>query len=135
MGHLSPFIITFPTLESKGGLLSFGEYDQHIPFPIERIYWSYNIETAIERGNHYHPDSERVIIGMKGAIEIVLENSQGSKNTYRLTHPNQGLFIPKNYWISMRLDKDAVMLAIASTKYKEGESITDYSKFDALKNG
>lgn len=135
MGNLSPFIITFPTFGGKGGLLSFGEYDQHVPFSIERIYWSYDIEDMTERGNHYHPHSARVIISMQNHIEITLENLQGEINTYQLTNPNQGLFIPKNHWISMRLEKDVIMLAVASTKFEEGESVNDYAKFEALKNG
>ena len=43
MVKTSPFIIAFPTHQAKGGLLSFGEYDEQIPFPIERIYWSYDM--------------------------------------------------------------------------------------------
>ena len=135
MGNLSPSFITFPTLEGKGGLLSFGEYDQHIPFSIERIYWSYDIENTIERGNHYHPQSKRVIISMQNSIEVILENLQGETSTFHLNNPNEGLFIPENHWISMKLEKNVIMLAIASTKFKEGESINDYSKFEALKNG
>ncbi len=135
MDNLSSRIIVFPTFESKGGSLSFGEYDQHIPFAIARIYWSYDTQDTVERGNHYHPDSDRVIISMKGEIEVTLENAKGDRSTHQLTSPNQGLLVPENHWISMKLKKGVVMLAIASTKYSEGESISDYAKFEALKNG
>lgn len=131
----SPFIIDFPTHKGKGGLLSFGEYGEQIPFPIERIYWSYDIEDETERGNHYHPASERVIISMKGLINITLENTEGEIMTFQLSNPNQGLYIPSNHWIKMQLEQDVIMLAAASSKFEEGESIADYARFEALKNG
>ena len=135
MGQLSPSIITFPTFENDGSFLSVGEYDQHIPFAMERIYWSYGSTDVTERGNHFHPNSDRVIISMHTEIEITLENIQGKITKYRLKNPNQGLVIPSNHWISMKLEANAVMLAIASSKFAESESIKDRSLFEALKNG
>ena len=135
MTKTAPFIIEFPTHKGKGGLLSFGEYDEQIPFPIERIYWSYELENDTERGNHYHPNSERVIVSMKGSISVTLENTKGEIIDFKLSKAHQGLYIPSNHWIRMELKKDGIMLAAASSKFKEGESITDYARFEALKNG
>jgi oxalate decarboxylase/phosphoglucose isomerase-like protein (cupin superfamily) len=135
MGQLSPSIITFPTFENNDSFLSIGEYNQHIPFAIERIYWSYGNVRTTERGDHFHPNSERVIICMMENIEITLENLKGETTHYKLTNPNQGLIIPKNHWISMKLEAKAIMLAIASSKFSENESIKDRSQFEDLKNG
>jgi hypothetical protein len=135
MSQLSPGIITFPTFKSDDSFLSVGEYDQYVPFAIERIYWSYGNTTTTERGNHFHPNSERVIICMLENIEITLENLKGETTHYKLTNPNQGLIIPANHWICMKLETNAIMLAIASSKFSENESISDRSQFEALKNG
>jgi oxalate decarboxylase/phosphoglucose isomerase-like protein (cupin superfamily) len=135
MTTTSPFIIEFPTHQGKGGLLSFGEFDSQIPFPIERIYWSYDMKADTERGNHYHPSSERVVISMKGQISVSIESLDGKITTFQLSNASKGLFIPSNHWIKMQLEKDVIMLAVASSKFEEGESIADYTRFEALKNG
>lgn len=135
MGQLIPHVIDFPTFENDSSFLSVGEFDHHLPFAIERIYWSYGSETPSSRGNHYHPNSSRVIICMNGSIEVTIEDLKGDVKLFQLFNPNQGLFIPKNLWITMQLDANAIMLVIASTKFQDGESISDYSKFEALKNG
>jgi len=135
MGQLSPSIISFPTFENNNSFLSVAEYDQHIPFVIERIYWSYGNSTATKRGNHFHPNSDRVVISIQGDIEITLENQNGETTQYKLNNPNQGLIIPANHWISMKLETNAIMLAIASSKFSKNESIKDRSLFEDLKNG
>jgi len=135
MGQPTPHFIAFPTFENESSFLSVAEYDQHIPFVIERIYWSYGNANTTERGSHFHPISDRVIICMYRNIEVTLENLKGETTKYELTNPNQGLVIPSNHWISMKLAPNAIMLAIASSKFSEGESIKDRSVFEVLKNG
>jgi mannose-6-phosphate isomerase-like protein (cupin superfamily) len=131
--HTKPFIIEFPKIgNSQLGYISVAE-KENLPFEVRRIYWTYYTPESVERGGHSHYDLEQVLIAMSGKIIITVETLDGTMNEFILENPNQGLFIPKNTWRTMKYSHNAVQMCIASEVYDEKDYIREYKQFKSMK--
>lgn len=126
----APHIITFEKIGSSyEGYISVASISNQISFSAERIFWTYATPSGISRGRHAHYQTEMILIAMNKSITIKCEDVQGNCTTFKLEHPNQGLFVPKLCWHEMFYDEGAVQLAIASTPYDENDYIRNYKDF------
>ena len=129
----SPYIINFPSHgASNQGFITVAEAGKNIPFPIERVYWTYYTPNNIERGGHAHYELYQVLIAVSGIIDITTESRQGETNTFILNSPDKGLLLPPPFWHTMRFSHNAVLLSLSNMHYQESDYIRDYKKF---KNG
>ena len=127
-----PYIIEFPKIgNSQLGYISVAEND-NLPFEVKRIYWTYFTPESVERGGHSHYDLEQVLVAMAGKIILTVETLDGDVKEFVLENPNQGLFIPKNTWRTMKYTHNAVQMCIASSLYDEKDYIRDYQQFKSL---
>ena len=53
----------------------------------------------------------------------------GDKMEFILENPNQGLFIPKMTWRTMKYTHNAVQVCFASMAYDEADYIRDYETY------
>jgi uncharacterized RmlC-like cupin family protein len=103
------------------------------PFPVERIYYLYNISPGAHRGYHAHKELQGIMIAAAGSFEVELSDGKDILN-HTLSNPNEGLFIPHMIWRVIRnFSSDAVCLVFASGKFADGEMIYDYNEFLKLK--
>lgn len=116
--------------DDKRGFLSVGESLKDIPFEIKRIYYIYGIgDSSAVRGQHAHKKIEQVFFCIQGKVTFLLDDGD-RKEEIELREPNKGLYIGPKIWNTMiKFSKDAVILAIASHYYNEGEYIRDYNEF------
>ena len=129
-----PFLLEFQqTGSSKIGFISIAEIDAQVSFKIQRVYWTYSTPPDITRGHHSHKLLEQVLIAAAGKITVDTELPDGTTHKFILDHPNTGLFLPTKCWRTLRFSKGAVLLVLASRKYKASEYLRDYSKFRKLK--
>jgi hypothetical protein len=130
--YTKPFIIEFQKIgNSQLGYISIAE-NEKLPFEVKRIYWTYYTPDSVERGGQSHYELEQVLVAMAGKIIITVENLDGVINEFILENPNQGLFIPKNTWRTMKYTHNAVQMFIDSIVYDVKDYIRDYEQFKAM---
>ncbi len=127
---IEPYIVKF---EQKGvaeeGYLSIVDSINNNFFEIKRIYWTYNTPTEVERGKHAHKKSVQILVAIVGVINVSLIGANFESIDFTLSHPNEGLVIPPNYWHTMKYSKGAVQLILSSTKFSEEDYIRDFDEF------
>jgi dTDP-4-dehydrorhamnose 3,5-epimerase-like enzyme len=125
-----PYLINFGKLGKPDiGYISVGEMSKNIPFPVNRVFWTYHTPESIVRGRHAHYKTEQILICVTGRIIVNTENAQGQIWTHNLESPEFGLYVPPNCWHTMQYSHTSVQLVLASTEYQESDYIRDYSLF------
>ena len=109
-------ILHFSDLGDERGKLVVIEGAQAIPFRIERVFYIYDSDATVVRGQHANRESEFVLINVAG------------KSKVRITDGTEE--IPKMIWKDMYdFSPDSVLLVLASTHYDDGEYIRDYDEY------
>ncbi len=121
-------IIEIPKIQDEG-YLCFFEGNNHIPFPIKRIYYIFDVIKNAVRGKHAHKETKQVLFCIRGSITIILDNGH-DKEAITLNKPNQGIFLDKMIWHEMVAFKEGtVLLVVASDVYEEKDYIRDYKTY------
>lgn len=124
-------IIEIPKIRDEG-FLCFAEEQKHIPFPIKRFYYIFDVDAGAIRGKHAHKETRQILFCLQGSIKIILDNGK-EKEEIILTEPNQGIFLDKMMWHDMvDFEADTILLVVASDYYKESDYIRDYDSFISL---
>lgn len=127
-------IIPVQKITDPRGDIGVIEAERHIPFAINRIYYSYNTPHGIARGGHAHKKLQQLIIAMSGRFDIMLDDGCGGSVTYELSQPGEGLYICPMIWRELtNFSPDAVCMVLASEHYDESDYIRDYERFIAEK--
>jgi oxalate decarboxylase/phosphoglucose isomerase-like protein (cupin superfamily) len=125
-------IINFPKIADARGNLSFIEGNNHIPFPINRIYYLYDVPSGATRGGHAHKTLNEVIIALSGSFDVVLDDGVEKKLVF-LNRPHYGLYVPAGLWRAIEnFSSNSVALALASDFFNEMDYIRDYKVFKKM---
>jgi len=123
------FAVSFNLLFGYAGLLSFGQYDEHLPFPPRRYFVVYDVPGKDVRGEHAHRTLHQLLLCVKGSVSIVLDDGRG-RDEVGLDRPQIALYVPPMVWTSQyRYSGDAVLLVLASDVYDADDYIRDYDEF------
>ena len=122
-------IFDFPKITDPRGNLTFVEENRSIPFPVKRVYWTYDVPGGETRGGHAHKKLHQMLIAVSGSFHVVLDNGE-EKRTILLNHPWQGLHIVPGVWRVLEdFSSGAVCMVIASEYYDEQDYIYEYDDF------
>ena len=126
-------LIDLPKISDPRGNLTFIEGGHHVPFPIERVYYLYDLPGGAERGGHAHRGLHQLIIAISGSFDIVLDD--GRENCrYHLNRSYYGLYVCPMIWREMdNFSSGAVCLVLASNHYDEADYYRDYEEFLAAR--
>jgi len=125
-------IINFPKNTEPRGNLSFIEGNKHISFPINRIYYLYDVPSGATRGGHAHITLTEVIIALSGSFDVILDDG-AKKKRFFLNRPHYGLYVPSGLWRELEnFSSNSVALALASEFYDEKDYIRDYEVFKKM---
>src|SRR5271170_3458220 len=69
-------IIRLPRIEDVRGNLSFIEGNNHVPFPIRRVYWVYDVPGGAARDGHAYRTLEEFIIAASGSFDVVIDDGR-----------------------------------------------------------
>ena len=128
--YKEPHLIKFPRMgESAIGFISVIEQNKHLPFPVERVYWTYYTPESIVRGRHAHHVTEQVLVAVSGRIILTTEDTAGIIQTFVLDNPDSGVYIPPYVWHTMQYSHSSVQMVFASHVYEESDYIREYSDF------
>ena len=122
-------LIEFPKIGNASGNLTFIENIRHIPFRIERVYYTYDVPGGAVRGGHAHKALQQVIIAMSGSFDIVLDDGT-EKRRFHLNRSYSGLYVCPMMWREIdNFSSGSVCLVLASAVYDESDYYRDYQSF------
>lgn len=122
-------VIQFKDYGDERGKLVVIEGEMQIPFCIKRVFYIYDSDEAIVRGQHANRNSEFILVNVSGSSKVRVSNGAEEKIIF-LDKPMMGLYIPAMIWKDMyAFSKDSVLLVLASTHYDENEYIRDYNEY------
>lgn len=129
-----PQIVDIPVKHTEQGALGVVEKDFPFPKKTKRVYFLYDIPSAVTRGSHAHKELHQLVISMSGSFKIQLDDGKTVKS-YRLSSPSQGLYIPPGYWRTLTdFSSGAAVVVLASEEYSESDYIRNYQEFLEWKN-
>lgn len=111
------------------GNLTYMYENVHVPFPINRVFYSYDIPGGEDRGAHAHKECHQFLIAASGSFEVVLDDGI-NKRTVLLNRPFWGLHVPPGIWASEQgFSSGSICLVLASEGYDEEDYIRDYKEY------
>lgn len=129
---MKPAILSLPKICDPRGNLTFVQEGDQAPFPIARVYWTYDVPAGEERGGHSHHRAEELIIASSGSFKVHLTNGREWK-TYQLNRPFQGLYVPPGYWRTLDdFASGSVCLVLTSLPYAEADYVREYEEFKRI---
>ena len=122
-------IIDLPRIHDPRGNLTFIESDNHIPFDIKRVYYTYDVPGGSERGSHAHKQLQQLIVAMSGSFDVVLDDGKQQKR-FHLNRSYYGLYVPSMMWRTIdNFSSGSVCMVLASEFYDEHDYFRDYDEF------
>lgn len=122
-------IIHFGDLGDERGKLVVIEGGQAIPFEIKRVFYIYESDNDVVRGQHANRESEFVLVNVAGKSKVRITDGK-EEFIVELNEPMMGVYIPKMIWKDMYdFSSDSVLLVLASTHYDGSEYIRDYEEY------
>ena len=122
-------ILQFADLGDERGKLVVIEGNQAIPFDIKRVFYIYDSDSTVVRGQHANRESEFVLINVAGHSKVRITDGK-EELIVKLDKPMMGVYLPKMIWKDMyEFSSDSVLLRLASTHYDGSEYIRDYEEY------
>lgn len=111
------------------GNLTYMYENVHVPFPINRVFYSYDIPGGEDRGAHAHRACHQFLIAASGSFEVVLDDGT-NKRTVLLNRPFWGLHVPPGIWASEQgFSSGSICLVLASHGYDANDYIRNYDEY------
>jgi dTDP-4-dehydrorhamnose 3,5-epimerase-like enzyme len=122
-------VLHFTDMGDERGKLVVIEGGQTIPFEIQRVFYIYESDSKVVRGQHANRESEFVLINVAGQSKVRITDGT-EEFIVELNRPMMGVYIPKMVWKDMyEFSSDSVLLVLASTHYNGNEYIRDYDEY------
>lgn len=122
-------ILQFADLGDERGKLVVIEGNQAIPFKIQRVFYIYDSDSTVVRGQHANRESEFVLINVAGKSRVRITDGK-EELVVELNKPMMGVYLPRMIWKEMYdFSPDSVLLVLASTHYDGSEYIRDFDEY------
>jgi hypothetical protein len=116
-------------MHDKEGNLTYMYENIHVPFPINRVFYSYDVPGGEDRGAHAHKHCHQFLIAASGSFEVALDDGV-NKRTVLLNRPFWGLHVPPGIWASEQgFSSGSICLVLASENYSEDDYIRKYDDY------
>jgi dTDP-4-dehydrorhamnose 3,5-epimerase-like enzyme len=128
-------MVGLPQIRDPRGTLTFVEGNRHIPFPIARAYWIYDVPGGAVRGGHAYLELQEFFVALSGSFDLVVEDGV-ERARFTLNRSYKGLYVPRLVWRHLEnFSTNAVCLILASRPYDEADYVRDPSEFRRLAAG
>ena len=126
-------VIDLPKIADARGNLTVVEAQTHVPFPIARVYWLYDVPGGESRGGHAHRDLQQFIVSANGSFEVLVDDGRRRKTVF-LSRSYYGLYVPTMIWRELsNFSSGSVCLVLASAPFDEADYFRDYQEFRAYR--
>lgn len=127
-------LIQLPKIADPRGNLTFIEGGRQVPFPIQRVFYLYDVPGGADRGGHALKTCHQFLIAMSGSFDVITDTG-GEKQRIQLNRSYYGLYLPPMVWREMdNFSSGSVCLALASENYSEADYYRHYADYlQALK--
>lgn len=133
--HIGAQMLEFTENGDNRGRLVVVEGAKDIPFEIARIFYIYDSDADVVRGQHANRKSEFVLINVAGSCKVKVLDGKGNEAVFVLNRPHTGIYLPTMVWKDMYdFSKDSVLLCLASQRYDPQEYIRNYDEFLRIVN-
>lgn len=103
--------------------------NEHIPFAVKRVFYTYDIPGGESRGAHAHKKCHQFLVAASGSFEVVLDDGK-NRRTVLLNRPFYGLHIPPGIWAAEQgFSSGAICLVLTSEGYDAEDYIRDYNEY------
>ena len=127
-------VIKLPRIVDLRGSLTFGEFDQQLPFIPKRYFVVYDVPNMEVRGEHAHRELHQFLVCLKGSCAVVVDDGE-SRDEIKLAQPDIGIYLPPMIWgIQYKFTPNAVLLVLASDVYEASDYIRNYTDYINLIN-
>jgi dTDP-4-dehydrorhamnose 3,5-epimerase-like enzyme len=123
--------VELPVVPGPQGDLAFAEGEEHVPFPIARVFFVYDVPREAVRGGHAHVAQQEVLFCLHGRLEVAIDDGS-RRRAITLEDPRQGLYLPPLIWYDLVASSPGtVYMAMTSTHFDEADYIRDYEEYVA----
>lgn len=122
--------LNFPKILDQRGNLTFLQYPDQVPFPIARVFWTYDVPGGERRGGHAYRTQEEIIVALSGSFDVVVTRVDGAVEKFSLNRSYYGLYLPPLTWRHMEnFSTNALGLHLSSAVFDEEDYLRDYQEF------
>ena len=117
----------------RGSLVAL-EFEQHVPFSVNRSFVVFGVPNREVRGEHAHKVCHQFLVCLNGQCSVVVDDGT-LRQEVKLDDPGLGLHMPPLTWgIQYQYSEGAVLLVLASHHYDPNDYIRDYGQFLIMTN-
>ena len=118
-----------PPDRGSRGNLTFIEGNRHVPFPIARVFYLYDVPGGSERAGHALRSCHQFLVAMSGSFDVKVTDGRDRK-TFPLNRSYYGLYIPPLIWREIdNFSSGAVCMALASENYDPAGYLREFEEF------
>lgn len=122
-------IYSIPSFSDIRGDLNVIEFGKFLPFPVERIFYTYGMNSANVRGEHAHKKCEQFMIVLHGSLRVIVDDAE-HREEFILDKPTEGLHLPSGCWgVQYMHSPGCVLMVLASHGYDADDYIRNYDDF------
>jgi hypothetical protein len=125
-------LIELPLRSDPRGNLVFAQEGDHIPFPVKRIFYIYDVPEGASRAGHAHRAQHQCLILLSGSCAVKIDDG-ARRSQVVLSSPRVALYVPPLTWLDIeRFSAGSICLVLTSDVYTEGDYVRDYSEYARL---
>ena len=128
-GKVNCQLIKVRPITDERGSLCYVEAHKEIPFPIQRIFWIYDVKPGAQRGGHAHLTCAEAVFPLCGSFDIDIDDGTHHR-TFTLTAPDEGIIVNPGVWCVLHdFSPGTICMVAASKEYDPDGYINDYNRF------
>ena len=121
-------LLDIPKIHDTRGNIAVIE-KQLLPFPMNRVYYLFDVPSTARRGGHAHKEQFELLIPLSGSFDVVLNDGNETQKV-TLNKPDKGLIIKSNTWRELdNFSSGSICLVISSGEFIEEDYIRDFNEF------
>lgn len=122
-----------PKIADPRGNLTFLQYPEHLPFSIQRVFWTYDVPGGEQRGGHAYYEQQELIIALSGSFDVVITHTDGTIEKFSLNRSYSGLYLPARTWRHMEnFSTNALALHLSDHVFDAADYIRDFDQWKTL---
>ena len=97
-----------------------------MPFPVKRVFYTYNVPAGTVRGGHGHKRTRMALVAVAGTCVVSGYTVEGESWSHRLEDPGICLVVEPGEWHRMEFEANGtVLVCFASEEYDAEDYVYD----------